>query len=245
MPILEFASAILLFTAVITIIAAITIILIYIAIINKGIIQYYLKLKSSDTQVDKIIDEIFKKKLFDKLTKIWVSYNNAIIFLRFQFVVLLGGGLFAVIFVMMQFVPKNLDSDLAIYLITFLVYFILYLYIIMLFLHPIILNTFKLSKKNPFISLFLVLITSIPPYLVLLYIIMNKLENNFNTGVAVYLILTTGMYEITKRILGFFLPTPPDGIYSTKELIQQISLALKGETNALKEIVDEANVNTV
>ena len=51
----------------------------------------------------------------------------------------------------------------------------------------------------------------------------------------------TGMYETTRIILGFFLPTPPDGIYSTKELIQQISLALNGETNALTEIVEEAN----
>jgi len=243
MSILEMESAILLFAAEITIIAALTVCIFYLVIINKGAIQWYLKLKSSDKQVDKIIDEIFKKKLFDELTKIWVSYNNAIIFLRFQCFVLLCGGLFAVIFVMMQFVPGNLDRDLCIYLIILLACIILYLYAILHFLHPIILNTFKLSTKNLLISLFLVFITSIPPYLVLLYIIMNKLENNFNTEVAVYLILTTGMYETTKLILGFFLPTPPDGIYSTKELIQQISLALKGETNGLKEIVDEANIS--
>ena len=124
MSILELESAILLFTAEIALFAAVTIIIIYIAIINKGIIQWYLKRKSSDTQVDKIIDEIFKRELFDKLTKIWVSYNNTIIFLRFQFVVLLGGGLFAIVFIMMQFVPKNLDWDMVIYLIIFLAYII-------------------------------------------------------------------------------------------------------------------------
>jgi hypothetical protein len=242
MSILELESAIMLFVAYITLFAVVTIIIIYKAIKNKGTIQWYLKLKSSDIQVDKIIDEIFKRDiLFDKLTKIWVSYNNVIIFLRFQVVVLLGGAFFAGIFILMQSMPKILGRDLVIYLIIFSVYFILYSYTTLYFLHPIILNTFKLSKKNPLISLFLVFITSIPPYLVLFYIIMNKLENNFNTQVAVYLILTTGMYETTKLILGFFLPTPPDGIYSTKELIQQISLALRGETNALKEIVDEAN----
>jgi hypothetical protein len=188
----ELESALFLFAAEITIFAATTIVIIYRVIETKGTLQWYLKLKSSDTQVDKIIDEIFKRdKLIDKLNKIWVSYNNTIIFLRFQVVVLLGGGLFAIFFVILQIVPKNIEWYLVSYSIIFLVTFILYLYLTLHLLHPIILNTFKLSNKNRIITLFLVFITSIPPYLVVLYIIMNKLENNFNTAVTVYLILTT------------------------------------------------------
>lgn len=247
MSILEFAAGI-------TFIAALTISIIYKAIKNKGTIQWYLKLKSSDTQVDKIIDEIFKNdKLFDELTKIWVSYKNTTLFLKFQVIVLLGGCVFAIMSIIMQFEPNNLK------ILIYLVYMCLYIYIILHSLNPIILNIFRLPEeklggkhtqihiyrtgyvKSFLFTLFLAFITSIPLLIVSGYIIINSLGPNFNTVLAVYLILTVGMYEYTKRILGFFLPTPSAGIYSTKELIQQISLALNGEKNSLKKIVDETN----
>ncbi len=250
MSIIELESAILNFAIGITLFAVATIFLIYIAINHKGIIQMYLRLKSSDTQVDKIIDEIFKRdKLFDELIKIWVSYKNAKIFLLTQLVVLLGSIPFTVMFMMSQSAPKNLDLNLLIYLFILLVYLFVYIWIFKEYLiNPIILNTFKLSekefKKTKFIlpfTLIWVFITSAPPLSVLFYIITNNLPNNISTAVAVYFILTTGIYETTKLALGFVLPTPPVGIYSTKELIQKISLALRGEANALKEIIDKAN----
>lgn len=250
MSIIELELAIFNFAIGITLFAVATIFLILMAINDKRIIQEYLKLKSSDIQVDKIIDEIFKReKLFDELIKIWVGYKNAKIFLYTQLVVLLGSIPFTIMFMMLQSVPKNLDLILFIYLSILLIYLFIYVWMFKKYLiTPIILNTFKLSEKDfkktkiilPF-TLMWVFITSAPPLSVLFYIITNNLPNDISTAVAVYFILTTGIYEITKFTLGFFLPTPPVGIYSTKELIQKISLALRGETNALKEIVDKAN----
>lgn len=250
MSISDLILAMMWFGAKITLYAFLTILIICIAITvikkNKGIIRWYLKLKSSNApEVDKIIDKIFEReKLFDEFTKIWSGYKKATIFLSFQLVFLYLGILWAIIIILSQSIPNNISNwSYVIYLIIF---FLIFTFTIYYILSPMILKTFKKSEKvteksKLFLNSILVFITPILPYYILYYLLINKLENNWNTGVAVYLILTIGMYEIIKRILGFFLPTSPTGIYSTDELILQISLYLRGESNPLKEIVDQAN----
>lgn len=206
---------------------------------NEYVIRQYLKLKSPTLEEKKIIDNIFEKNEFNKLIEIWISYKNTLIFLKIHLVVLSTGLFVAIVF--FRIVQSNIFTlDTLINVI-----FVIPIILIFDIFRKIISDIYKIPEKKlinstPFL-IFMIIVSDIPLLLLLILIELYNLELNINTALILCVSLTIGMYEYIKRIIGFLLPIPESGIYSTEELIQQIMSAKEGKTNIMKEIVDNVS----
>ena len=214
----------------------ITIFAIYYVVNNEGGIRWYLKLRSPNTEVKILIDNIFKKNKFNELKNIWIGYKYTIYFLKFHFILLLTG-----LFVTIAYPFVDFNSFLLIIpLIS-----VIFILIILLKLADDILEIYDLPAEKLYGNITFFISTSLIPLLPLslvwVLISINNFEQNLNAAIFIYLSLTIGLYEYIKRFIGFFLPIPTRGIYSTKELIQEINSVHEGKTSIIKEIVDSAS----
>lgn len=216
----------------------ITIFAIYYVVNNEGRIRWYLKLRSPNTEVKILIDNIFKKNKFNELKNIWIGYKYTIYFLKFHFILLLTGLFAAIAYPFTDFNSFNLL--LIIPLIS-----VIFIWRILLKLADDILKIYDLPTEKLYGNITFFIYTSLIPLLplslVFMFILINNFELNLNAAIFIYLSLTFGLYEYIKRFIGFFLPIPTRGIYSTKELIQEINSVHEGKTSIIKEIVDSAS----
>lgn len=216
----------------------ITIFAIYYVVNNEGRIRWYLKLRSPNTEVKILIDNIFKKNKFNELKNIWIGYKYTIYFLKFHFILLLTGLFAAIAYPFADFNSFNLL--LIIPLIS-----VIFIWRILLKLADDILKIYDIPTEKLYGNITFFIYTSLIPLLplslVFMFILINNFELNLNAAIFIYLSLTFGLYEYIKRFIGFFLPIPTRGIYSTKELIQEINSVHEGKTSIIKEIVDSAS----
>lgn len=198
-----------------TIFASSIAILVTLAIIRyEKIIKWYLGLKLSNTQLGHPIDQ----NKFNKLMEKWTNYNIALTSLWFQSVILIGGFLFSFCSQLIYiYLSQNVNIGIAIGIILFFVEIIIATNL----LKKRISLLLKIKENSFILGFGSILLASIPFWIVSSYIIFNKPELNFNTLIAIILILTLGMYESTKEIISFFFPIPENGIYSIDEIIEE------------------------
>jgi len=228
------------FIPIIIFVSFITIVITWGIVKDKRIIKWYLLLKSPlNTNLDKTIKNVFEKNKFNKLIEKWTNYNIAVTSLWLQSSILLIGFLFS----FSSFLVVEIQTWNYLILIA-IIFFIAEIIIAKKYFQEKISRIFKISeedlsftKKIVFESV-IIFIVNIPFWIVFLYIILNNPEMNFNTFFSIYLILTLGMYEYTKKVLGFFSPIPANGIYSTDELIKGLLSAPEVKPSLLEEIID-------
>jgi hypothetical protein len=86
---------------------------------------------------------------------------------------------------------------------------------------------FDSKEKKGFLSVVLsaiipIFFINIPMIMLLGYFALYNVEPDFKNGLSLYIALTIGLYQSTKSILSFFLPVSANGLYSLKELIQEM-----------------------
>lgn len=235
------------FITIIIFISFITIVIAWSIVRDKRIIKKYLLLKSpSNTNLDKTLENIFEKNKFNKLIEKWTNYNIAVTSLWIQSSILLIGFLF---WLSSFLVVEIQTSD---YLISIaIIFFIAELIIAKTHFQKKFSRIFKISEEDfgftekIIFESVIIFIVNIPICIVFLYIILNNPELSFNTFFSIYLILTLGMYEYTKKVLGFFSPIPANGIYSTDELIKGLLSAPEIKPSLLEEIIDDNLDNVI
>ena len=183
-----------------------------------------------EAQTDKIINIISNENTFNELIKKWTNYNNARVFLLLQMAFLVGGFSTAAIYKISQW-QAALDLN---YLVLLLIISVILIILVITWLSNILSDIFKFNirifdskeKKgflrvvlSPIIPIFFI---NIPMITLLGYFALYNVEPDFKNGLSLYLALTIGMYQSTKRILSFFLPISANGLYSIKELIQDM-----------------------
>lgn len=188
---------------------------------NEKIIKWYLELKLPNPQMDHMTDQ----NKFNKLIEKWTNYNIVVTSLKFQIVILIGGLLFSSF---SRLIKIDWSQDWTIGIPIAGILFIVEIFIATDLLKKKISLLLKIKEDSFILGFVSIFLTSIPFWIVSLYIIFNNTELNFNTFVSafntlipIFLILTLGMYESTKEIISFFFPIPANGIYSIDDIIKE------------------------
>jgi hypothetical protein len=211
--------------------SGLTIFVILFSVSRKRVIQWYLKLRiPTEAQTDKIMNTISNENTFNELKKRWTNYNNACVFLLLQMVFLVGGFATAAIYKISQW-QATLEWK---YLVLLIIISVILIILVITWLSNIISNIFKLNIRlfdskeekgfwkvvlSAIIPIFLI---NIPMILLLVYFALYDVTPDWKNWLSLYLALTIGLYQSTKSILSFFLPVSANGLYSIKELIQDM-----------------------
>lgn len=214
----------------------ITIKIITLIIENEKVVLWYLGLKSPNVEVNEIIRNIFKKNEFINLKSRWIEYKRTLFFLKIQSIILFTGP-----FIYFADYFLNLHDQSSKLLFSWDFFFTLILVTIILCMGLHLKKTISTETDilevtlKRFSNLIIVLILFSPIF----YISFKNFEANLITVYIIYAILTIGIYTYIKHILNFLLPISTKKMYSTSEIILEITAIHTSEekNNFIKNIV--------